>query len=78
MANTNLKPFNAMNAERHRQLSSKGGKASGAARRAKRERINAAKAEKIADNELFRDCMAMLHEAARIMKQNSQRTRRYY
>ena len=35
----NLVPFSAMSKERHRELSAKGGRVSGAARRAKRDRI---------------------------------------
>lgn len=51
----NLVPFTCMDEARHRELSVKGGKASGAARRAKRERINAAKIAEIARIEAERD-----------------------
>lgn len=51
----NLVPFTCMDEARHRELSVKGGKASGAARRAKRERINAAKIAEIARVEAERD-----------------------
>ena len=51
----NLIQFDNMDADRHRELSVKGGKASGAARRAKRERINAAKIAEIARIEAERD-----------------------
>lgn len=78
MNTQNLKPFNTMTAEQHRELSRRGGQASGAARRAKRDRIEAAKAEQIADNELWRASFQMLHEAARMVKQSRPRTRRYY
>ena len=78
MNTANLKPFNTMTAEQHRELSRRGGQASGAARRAKRERIEAAKAEQIADNELWRASLQMIHEAARMVKQSIPRTRRYY
>lgn len=44
----NLVPFDTMSKERHRELSAKGGRASGAARRAKRDRIQQAVEEKIA------------------------------
>ena len=44
----NLVPFTCMDEARHRELSVKGGKASGAARRAKRDRIEAAKVQEIA------------------------------
>lgn len=48
----NLRPFNTMPPEEHRALSVKAGIASGAARRAKRERINQAKLEQIASMEI--------------------------
>ena len=44
----NLVSFNTMSKERHRELSAKGGRASGAARRAKRDRIQQAVEEKLA------------------------------
>lgn len=67
MGNTdNLKPFNTMPPERQRELSRRGGKAGGAARRAKRERIEQEKAAQKAENELFRDSLQLLHEATRL------------
>ena len=48
---SNLRPFNTMTEEQRRAISSMGGKASGAARRAKRERINEIKAQKMAEKE---------------------------
>lgn len=60
----NLKPFNTMSAAQHRELSRKGGQVSGAARRAKRERIEAAKAEQKAKSEVWQDELRMLHEIA--------------
>lgn len=48
----NLRPFNTMPPEEHRAIAVKAGIASGAARRAKRERINQAKFELIAASEL--------------------------
>lgn len=76
MNEQNLKPFNTMTAEQHRELSRRGGKASGAARRAKRDRIDTLKAEKKADSELWQEEMQILHEAARMVKQA--RSRLYY
>lgn len=80
--NGNLIPFTCMDEARHRELSVKGGKASGAARRAKRDRIEAAKAQEIArvkaeravpypiDNEILelRRAAADLLLAERMMK----------
>lgn len=51
----NLKPFGTLPPEQHRELSRKGGKASGAARRAKRKRIQDAKARAIAEKEMRRE-----------------------
>lgn len=69
MANTqNLKPFNTMTAELHRELSRRGGQASGAARRTQRERIDMAKAEKRAESELFNECVRMVKEYTRMWK----------
>lgn len=48
----NLIPFDAMPADQHREISSRGGKASGEARRKKRDQINQAKLEMIASMEL--------------------------
>ncbi len=70
MANEqNLKPFNEMPADRHRELSQKGGKASGAARRAKRERIEREKAAQAAEHELFMGSLDCLRQAAKLLKQ---------
>jgi hypothetical protein len=56
MANEqNLTPFNQMPAELHRELSARGGRASGAARRAKRERIEQAKATQRAESEILQE-----------------------
>lgn len=68
----NLIPFNKLTADRHRELSQKGGKASGAVRRAKRERIEAAKVAQAADNELYRDSVAIMRECAKLLKNASQ------
>lgn len=48
----NLIPFDSMPAEKHREISSRGGKASGEARRKKREQINQAKLDAIAQMEV--------------------------
>lgn len=66
--NQNLKPFNTLLADRHKELSQKGGIASGAARRAKRERIEREKAVQAANHELFRDSLDVLAECARLLK----------
>lgn len=68
---SNLIPFDQLTAEQHRAISSKGGKASGIARRAKRERINAEKAKAAAENELITDTYKTLFEAAKLLKQAS-------
>ena len=69
MANEqNLIPFNALSADRHRELSQKGGKASGAARRAKRERIEAEKAAQAVNHELYRDSLDIMRECAKLLK----------
>lgn len=48
----NLKPFGTLSPERQKVISAKGGKASGAARKARRERIEAEKIRAIAAKEL--------------------------
>lgn len=69
MANEqNLIPFNTLPADRHRVLSQKGGKASGTARRAKRERIEAEKAAQAANHELYRDSLDIMRECAKLLK----------
>lgn len=61
MANEqNLKPFNTLSADKHRALSRRGGKASGAARRAKRERITRLKEERAAELDLISECVKLL------------------
>lgn len=47
--NGNLRPFNTLTPEQRREISRKGGKASGAARRKKRERVEQELAERTAD-----------------------------
>ena len=56
----NLRPFNTMPPEEHRAIAVKAGIASGAARRAKRERINQAKIELIAASELSKAMTGIL------------------
>ena len=69
MANEqNLIPFSTLPADRHRELSQRGGKANGAARRAKRKRIEAEKAAQAANHELYRDSLDLLRECARLLK----------
>ena len=69
MANEgNLRPFNTMTPEQRREISRKGGKASGAARRRKAEREAQALAEVLAEkkagSQLFHDCLALFKAAA--------------
>lgn len=66
--NQNLKPFNTLPAERHRELSKKGGVASGMARRAKRAQIDAEKTAQAANHELYHDCVEMLYTCARAFR----------
>lgn len=58
--NQNLRPFNTMTAEERREISRKGGKASGAARREKRKAINRVKAEQWAERERKGDDLAII------------------
>lgn len=75
MANEqNLIPFNAMSEDRHRELSQRGGKASGEARRAKRERIKAEKVAQAAEHELFKDSLDIMRECAKLLKSAKMRT----
>ena len=68
MANEqNLIPFDAMPEDRHRELSRRGGKASGEARRAKKKRIAEAKVAQAADHELFRDSVDIMRECAKLL-----------
>lgn len=64
----NLRPFNTMLPEEHRALSVRGGVASGAARRAKREQINQAKLERIAAGEISREMACFLRRGLPQMK----------
>lgn len=72
MANEqNLRPFNTMTPEQRREISQKGGKASGAARRAKRERINAEKAAIWAQKEQRHDEISFICSYARQLRRMS-------
>ena len=66
--NANLIPFNELPEDRHRELSRKGGKASGVARRAKRDRIEAAKTAQAAEHALYRESLAIMRECAKLLK----------
>lgn len=69
MANIqNLKPFNTMTAEQRSEISRLGGKASGAARRAKRERIEQIKAEAWAKREMHCEDLALLRTSVRELR----------
>ena len=59
----NLTPFNTLPPERRREIAVMGGKASGAARRARRAEINRIKAEQAAAKELAGDELYMLCQA---------------
>ena len=64
----NLRPFNTMSPEEHRAIAVKAGIASGVARRAKRERINQAKIELIAAQELSKTMSSFLMRGIPQMK----------
>ena len=68
MNNQNLRPFNQMSLEERRAISIKGGKASGAARRRRRQMIEANKAELRAEEELRDGAIAELRDFARCIK----------
>ena len=71
MANVrNLIPFNTLPEDRQRELSQRGGKASGAARRAKRERIEAEKAAQAANHELYREGLDIMRECAKLLRKS--------
>ena len=74
MANRqNLIPFNKMTVDRHRELSSKGGKASGAARRARKAQIEQHKIALAADNQLFRETVSILCECTKLLRHGQQK-----
>lgn len=68
-AYNNLIPFSQMPPERHRELSVRGGKASGVARRAKRQRIEDAKVLEKAREETWQDTITLLHQIGEIVRQ---------
>lgn len=63
----NLTPFNTLTPERRREISVMGGKASGAARRARRAEINRIKAETRAAKELAGDELYMLCRSVHVL-----------
>lgn len=68
MANEqNLQPFSMMDKDRLREISRRGGVASGAARRQKRDRINEAKINRAADEALFREGLAMISTVSKLV-----------
>lgn len=69
MANEqNLVPFSELPKDRHRELSRKGGIASGAARRRKRETIEKAKIEQAANHELYSSALDIMSECAKLLR----------
>lgn len=69
MANDqNLRPFNTLPADRHRELSRKGGVASGEARRAKRDLVEREKIVRAADHALYKDSLDIMAECAKLLK----------
>lgn len=63
----NLIPFSELPKDRHRELSRKGGIASGAARRRKREAVQKAKIEQAADHELFSSALDLMSQCAKLI-----------
>ena len=69
MANEqNLIPFSELPKDRHRELSRKGGIASGAARRRKREAVQKAKIEQATDHELFSSALDLMSQCAKLIR----------
>ena len=69
MANEqNLVPFSELPEDRHRELSRKGGIASGVARRRKREAIEKAKIEQAANHELYSSALDIMSECAKLLR----------
>ena len=69
MANEqNLIPFSELPKDRHRELSQRGGLASGAARRRKREAIQKAKIKQAADHELFSSALDLMSQCAKLLR----------
>jgi hypothetical protein len=64
----NLIPFSELPKDRHGELSQKGGIASGAARRRKREAIQKAKIEQAADHELFSSALDLMSQCAKLLR----------
>ena len=73
----NLRPFGMMSPEQHKAISSKGGKASGAARRAKRDRIRAEEAKIIAERTMEDEIPRILLKQTKILALYAKSMRRY-
>ena len=69
--NGNLVPFNAMSAERHREISRLGGIASGEARRQKRDLNELIIREDRVQNELARSACSILLEASNLLVEST-------
>lgn len=69
--NSNLVPFNAMSAERHREISRLGGIASGEARRQKRDLKELIIREERVQNELARSACSILLEASSLLVEST-------
>ena len=73
----NLRSFGTMSPEQHKAISSKGGKASGAARRAKRDRIRAEEAKIIAERTMEDEIPRILLKQTKILALYAKSMRRY-
>lgn len=60
----NLRPFNTMSPEEHREISRKGGQASAAARKRRKEQREAAYTERTAEIMAIHDVAKLLYAAA--------------
>lgn len=66
--NQNLKPFNQLTPEEHRELSRRGGQASGAARRAKKARYEKVLMERRAEDECIKMGIGLLKQINQLEK----------
>lgn len=64
----NLIPFNELSKDRHREISRRGGLASGATRRRKRAAIQKAKIEQAANHELYHDAFDLISQCAKLLR----------
>lgn len=64
----NLIPFNTLPEDQRKEMARKGGLASGAARRRKREAIEKAKIEQAADHELYSSALDIMSQCAKLLK----------